>query len=83
MIHLNDITKRGSAPFLWLVAPVNHRNAIGNRWAAAGMLRVVQIMNNSIYASELAEQSADLTSWINEILDGIWIYQVCKIAFLG
>lgn len=65
---------------LGLVALVTHQDILGNGWAAAGMLRVVQTMNNSIYAPELVEQSANLTSWINEILDGVWMYQV-RYAF--
>lgn len=40
------------------------------------MLRVVQTMNSSIYADELVEESANITIWINDILDGVWAYQV-------
>lgn len=46
------------------------------------MLRVVQTMNNSIYASELVQQSKNVTSWINEILDGVWENQVSSWRYL-
>jgi hypothetical protein len=49
--------------------------ATGNGWAAAGMLRVVQTMNNSMFASDFVAQSNNLTSWINEILNGVWANQ--------
>lgn len=54
--------------------------SIGNGWAAAGMLRVAQTMNSSIHAQELVQQSSDLTNWINEILNGVWPYQVSLLT---
>ncbi|KIM83914.1 hypothetical protein PILCRDRAFT_68878 [Piloderma croceum F 1598] len=49
--------------------------ATGNGWAAAGMLRVMETMNNSAYANQLVAQTSNMTSWINEIMTGVWTYQ--------
>jgi hypothetical protein len=48
----------------------------GNGWAAAGMLRVMETMKHSAYADELVAQTSNMTSWINEIMTGVWTYQV-------
>ncbi|KAG7448944.1 Six-hairpin glycosidase [Guyanagaster necrorhizus] len=49
--------------------------ATGNAWAAAGMLRVLVTMNHTAQADEFTGQSANLTSWIGEILSAAWEYQ--------
>ncbi|KIK65589.1 hypothetical protein GYMLUDRAFT_219758 [Collybiopsis luxurians FD-317 M1] len=49
--------------------------ATGNGWAAAGMLRVLETLNHSSVANDFTEQSANLTSWIEEILIAAWQYQ--------
>lgn len=36
-------------------------------------------MNHSIYADQLVEQSVNLTNWVNEILGGVWTYQVSNV----
>lgn len=43
---------------------------IGNAWAALGALRVQQAIEKSPFASSMKEQSANLLSWVKEILDG-------------
>ena len=48
----------------------------GNAWAAAGMFRVLETIRNSEHAKELADEQADLTSWIDEIITATWSYQV-------
>ncbi|KAH7923342.1 Six-hairpin glycosidase [Leucogyrophana mollusca] len=42
----------------------------GNAWAALGMLRVAVTIQKTDFASEMAPQVANLTSWVREILDG-------------
>ncbi len=49
---------------------------VGNAWAAAGMLRVLMTMNHTTQGYQFIEQSANLTTWINEILESAWQYQV-------
>lgn len=49
--------------------------ATGNGWAAAGMLRVLQTLIHSSQASSFTAQSANLTSWIQEIITTSWKYQ--------
>ncbi|KAK0242478.1 glycoside hydrolase family 105 protein [Armillaria nabsnona] len=49
--------------------------ATGNAWAAAGMLRVLMTMNHTAQADQFTGQSANLTSWIGEILSTAWEYQ--------
>ena len=39
-------------------------------------MRVVATMNNSYAGKHFTEQQANLTSWINEILETSWSYQV-------
>ena len=53
--------------------------AIGNAWAAAGMLRVLMTMNRTTQAERFEEQSANLALWINEITESAWRYQVCLV----
>jgi len=48
----------------------------GNGWAAAGMLRVMETMKNSAYADQLGDQTSNISSWINEIMAGVWVHQV-------
>ncbi|EIN10295.1 Six-hairpin glycosidase [Punctularia strigosozonata HHB-11173 SS5] len=47
----------------------------GNGWVAAGMLRVMETMANSEFASDFEEQCADLSTWIQEIVNAAWTYQ--------
>ncbi|KAF9452154.1 hypothetical protein P691DRAFT_722454 [Macrolepiota fuliginosa MF-IS2] len=49
--------------------------ATGNAWAAAGMLRVHQTLNHSSLAGQFVAQQANLTQWINEILETSWAHQ--------
>ncbi|KAF9057455.1 Six-hairpin glycosidase-like protein [Panaeolus papilionaceus] len=49
--------------------------ATGNAWAAAGMLRVLSTLNHSSDARQFSGQQANLTSWIDEILETSWSYQ--------
>jgi rhamnogalacturonyl hydrolase YesR len=53
--------------------------ATGNGWAAAGMMRVLATLNASTFASELQAEQANLTSWVGEVLTGVWAHQVSKI----
>jgi len=55
----------------------------GNGWAAAGMLRVMETMTNSIYADDLVAQTNNMTSWINEILTGVWVNQQANGTLLN
>jgi len=49
--------------------------ATGNGWAAAGMLRVLSSMNHSSVGEELELQQANLTTWVQEILEESWLHQ--------
>ena len=54
---------------------------LGNAWAAAGMMRVWSIINRSSFSSQMQSQKGNLTQWIDEILTGVWRYQVrCRVA---
>ena len=55
---------------------------IGNAWAAAGMMRVWAIINRSSFSTQMQGQKNNLTQWIDEILTGVWRYQV-RCSFLG
>jgi len=48
----------------------------GCGWAAAGAMRVLATINNSRYATIMQSQQNDLAQWVNEILTGVWQYQV-------
>ncbi|CED83332.1 Six-hairpin glycosidase-like [Phaffia rhodozyma] len=48
----------------------------GNGWAAAGMLRVIAIIQNSGMANSFTNQIADLKSWISEILTGAYAHEL-------
>ncbi|KAJ3906046.1 Six-hairpin glycosidase [Lentinula edodes] len=50
--------------------------ATGNGWAAAGMLRVLETLNHSSMTTDFADQTANLTQWIQEILSSSWQYQL-------
>ncbi|KAJ3810077.1 Six-hairpin glycosidase [Lentinula aff. lateritia] len=50
--------------------------ALGNGWAAAGMLRVLETLNHSSMATDFTDQTANLTQWIQEILSSSWQYQL-------
>ena len=49
---------------------------VGNAWAAAGMLRVLETISRSSQAAKFVAEQADLTAWINEILTHVWAFQV-------
>lgn len=51
----------------------------GNAWAAAGMLRVLSTLNHTSDARQFAGHQANLTTWIDEILEATWSHQVCII----
>lgn len=55
----------------------------GNGWAAAGMLRVVATIQNSPYADEYSAQTANLTSWVVEIVEAAFkTQQRVRLFFL-
>jgi rhamnogalacturonyl hydrolase YesR len=54
---------------------------LGNAWAAAGMLRVLQTLRYSRQAPNFVQQQANLTSWIHEILDSSMNYQVRRKTY--
>ncbi|KAK7695457.1 hypothetical protein QCA50_000093 [Cerrena zonata] len=47
----------------------------GNAWAAAGMLRVLETIRHSKVSSKFEGQKANLTSWVNEIVEATWKHQ--------
>jgi len=49
--------------------------ATGNAWAAAGMMRVWAIINQSSFSWQMQSQKDNLTQWIDEILTGVWSHQ--------
>ena len=49
---------------------------VGNGWAAAGMMRVLATILRSNFASQMESQQSDLAQWVDEILTGVWQYQV-------
>lgn len=49
---------------------------VGNGWAAAGIMRVLVTILRSNFASQMESQQSDLTNWVDEILTGVWKYQV-------
>lgn len=54
---------------------------IGNAWAAAGMMRVLQTIRHSSQAHRFVSQQVDLTSWISEIISATWPHQVQFITW--
>lgn len=50
--------------------------ATGNGWAAAGMLRTYQAIQNSDAADEFRLEQDNLIGWISEIVNATWNYQV-------
>jgi len=40
------------------------------------MMRVWAIINRSSFSSQMQSQKNNLTQWIDEILTGVWKYQV-------
>ncbi|KAJ3505924.1 hypothetical protein NLJ89_g7157 [Agrocybe chaxingu] len=57
--------------------------ATGNAWAAAGMLRVLSTLNHSSVARQFTSHQANLTEWIDEILDASWAHQTSTGALLN
>lgn len=53
----------------------------GNGWAAMGMLRVLGTIKNSQYANSMKNEQKDLTSWVNEIQDGMYSFIVRLVFF--
>lgn len=53
---------------------------LGNAWAAAGMVRVLETIRYSGQSSQLVEQQANLTAWVQEIVDAVWPLQVRRVA---
>ena len=47
-------------------------SALGNGWAAAGMLRVLGTIKNSQYAKSMKNEQTDLANWVIEIQDGMY-----------
>jgi hypothetical protein len=52
----------------------------GNGWAAAGMMRVLSTMNHTSDARRFSDHQANLTKWIDEILNESWSHQVCVLV---
>lgn len=53
---------------------------LGNGWAAAGMMRVLATIMRSNFSSQMQSQKNDLVQWVDEILTGVWRYQVrCSV----
>jgi rhamnogalacturonyl hydrolase YesR len=46
----------------------------GNGWALAGMVKVIAIISQSEYASEMQDQISNLIGWSQDILDGCYKY---------
>lgn len=69
--------------FIRVIAAVNAKvSDVGNAWAAAGMMRVWAIINRSSFSSQMQSQKGNLTQWIDEILTGVWRYQVrCRVVW--
>lgn len=57
--------------------------ATGNGWAAYGMLRVLNTFNHSSFGPVLKAEQADLVSWTQEIIDGVWAYQQANGTLLN
>lgn len=53
--------------------------ATGNSWAAAGMLRVLQIIRLSDSSECFINEQNHLLNWIEEIVEAAWCYQVNAI----
>lgn len=49
---------------------------LGNAWAAAGMLRVLETIRHSKVSKQFEGQKANLTSWVDEIVSATWKHQV-------
>ncbi|KAI0082602.1 Six-hairpin glycosidase [Panus rudis PR-1116 ss-1] len=47
----------------------------GNAWAAAGMLRVLETIRRSPVSREFEPEKANLTTWIQEIINNTWTHQ--------
>ncbi|KII95923.1 hypothetical protein PLICRDRAFT_34874 [Plicaturopsis crispa FD-325 SS-3] len=54
----------------------------GNGWAAAGMLRVLETINQHNHSS-LAAQKQDLQDWVNEIIGAAWTFQASNGTLLN
>ncbi len=48
----------------------------GNAWAAAGMLRVLGTIKNSQYANTMKNEQTDLTNWVKEIHNAMYMHIV-------
>jgi len=46
----------------------------GNAWAAAGMLRVLGTIKNSQYANTMKNEQTDLTNWVKEIHNAMYMH---------
>ncbi|KAF9076520.1 Six-hairpin glycosidase-like protein [Rhodocollybia butyracea] len=57
--------------------------ATGNGWAAAGMLRVLETFNHSSVATDFTGESANLTLWIQEIINAAWQHQTVNGTLLN
>ncbi|KDR83455.1 hypothetical protein GALMADRAFT_274901 [Galerina marginata CBS 339.88] len=57
--------------------------ATGNAWAAAGMLRVLSTLNHTSEGQKFSGQQANLTQWIDEILEASWSHQSANGTLLN
>ncbi|PWN92302.1 hypothetical protein FA10DRAFT_89659 [Acaromyces ingoldii] len=60
---VNATGTEGNDPGAWLT---------GLGWASAGMLRVLATITQSSFNTQMADQTANLVSWVEEILDGAY-----------
>jgi hypothetical protein len=60
-----------------LLEYANNLPAIGNGWAAAGMLRVLGTIQNSEYANTMKNEQKDLAAWVKEIHAAMYPHLVC------
>jgi len=53
-----------------------------NQWTilCAGMMHVLLTMNHTSDARRFSGHQANLTKWINEILNKSWLHQVCVLV---
>jgi hypothetical protein len=55
--------------------------SVGNRWTAAGMLRVLGTISNAQYNTSMASERTDLVNWITEIHGGMYKNLVSRPSY--
>ena len=59
-----------------LISRIVLTDIAGNAWAAGGMLRVMDTINNACDSEDFVLERNNLIHWIYEVLDGVWKHQV-------